>query len=146
METKRYSPNFDRFYRLAIVLPTELVMLALTVTMAILEPTSLFYDIPVLLFVNYFVISPMTGYVELREEGLYIRFGFFMKREIPYAKVRGIAKEHKFYADSMLALKGSLDHINVKYNKFDLVSISIKNTDEFIAELSERCGIKGDKI
>ena len=78
--------------------------------------------IPADLFVLYFIISPLFGYVELREDSLFIKFGFFMNREIPYPKIRGTSFEHKFYSDSMLSLKNSADHVNIKYNTFDIKS------------------------
>ena len=86
----------------------------------------------------YFLISPLFGYVELREDTLFIKLGFFMKREIPYKSIRGTAKARKFYSDSMLSLKNSFEHVNIKYNRFDIMSMSVKDNDEFIKDLEER--------
>lgn len=35
----------------------------------------------------------------------------------------------------MLSLKNSLDHINIKYNTFDITSVSVIGNAELIAEL-----------
>ena len=140
MENKRYRPLFDKLY-LWIVIPTNIVFIGLMVIPIIMAPTALFVTVPVFVFVNYFLLSPAFGYVELREEGVFIKFGFFMKRHISYSAVRGLSKESKFYADSMLSLKNSLDHVNIKYNRFDMVSVSVVGNDELISEIAERAGI-----
>ena len=74
-----------------------------------------------------------------KKERRYVWKCFFMKREIPYSKIRGVEKARRFYSDSMLSLKSSLDHLNIKYNTFDIMSISVVESDGFVRELSERC-------
>lgn len=137
MENKRYKPKFDKLY-LWILISIALFLLALTTVTAIFEPITLFYTIPVTLFVAYFLVSPAFGYAELREGSLFVKFGFFMKREIPYEKIRGVEKNRKFYSDSMLSLKNSMEHLNVKYNKFDLLSVSVTDNEDFKRELELR--------
>ena len=44
----------------------------------------------------------------------------------------------KFYSDSMLSLKTSFEHVNVKNNKFDMISVSVKDNDGVIKDLEER--------
>jgi hypothetical protein len=112
-------------------------MLAATV-LSVLAPVTFFITIPLDLFVFYFLFSPLFGYVELREETLFIKFGFFLKREIPYAKIRAFSKERKLYSDSMLSLKNSVDHINIKYNTFDIISVSVVDNDSFVSEATAR--------
>ena len=139
MSTRRFKPKIDGLY-LWITIPTAVILLALTAILAILSPISaLLVMIPTDLFTLYFLLSPLFGCAELRENTLFIKFGFFMKREIPYSRIRGTSFERKFYSDSMLSLKNSFDHINVKYNTFDLVSISVAENEEFVKELLERC-------
>ena len=89
-------------------------------------------------FVFYFLISPLFGYVELREDSVFIKFGLLLKREIPYGKIRGVTEERKFYADSMLSLKNALVHINIKYNSFDMVSVSVVGNGELKEEIEAR--------
>ena len=139
MPTMRYKPKIDKLFWW-ITVPTAVLLIGMTVGFAFLSPLSvLFVMIPTDLFTFYFLISPLFGYVELRDEVLYIKFGFFMKREIPYSKIRGTSFERKFYSDSMMSLKNSLDHVNVKYNTFDLVSVSVVENEEFVGDLLARC-------
>lgn len=133
MEHKRFKPMIDKLYYL-IWIPTSVLMIAMTV-FACFEPVVLFVAIPVDVFTFYFLITSLFGYVELREDSVFIKFGFIMKREIPYKNIRGITKERKMYADSMVALKNSLDHVNIKYNRFDMISVSVVGNDELISEI-----------
>jgi hypothetical protein len=76
--------------------------------------------------------------VELRENSIFVKFGFFVKREISYSKIRDAVKVRKFYSDSMISLKNSFEHVNVKYNTFDILTLSVKGNDEFIDEIKAR--------
>ena len=136
METKRYTPLIDKLFYF-ILIPTAVLLLGATV-LSCFEPTSLFIMVPVDILCIYFIITPLFGYVELREKTVFIKFGFFMKKEIPYSKIRGVVKARRYYADSMVSLKNSLEHVNIKYNTFDIVSVSVKDNDGFIAELEAR--------
>ena len=136
MEYKRFKPMLDKLYYL-IWIPTSVLMIAMTV-FACFEPITLFVVIPVDVFTFYFLITSLFGYVELREDSVFIKFGFIMKREIPYKNIRSITKERKMYADSMVALKNSLDHVNIKYNRFDMISVSVVGNDELISEIEVR--------
>ena len=137
MQHKRYNPKFDKLF-LWILIPTALLMTGVTVVSALFDAVTLFFTVPVTLFVFYFLITPVFGYAELRESALFVKFGFFLAREIPYEKIRGVQKARKFYSDSMLSLKNSLDHVNVKYNKFDILSVSVTDNEDFMAELEKR--------
>ena len=139
MQTKRYKPLFDGCY-LAIWIPLMLFMLLMTVLSAF-ELSALWIMIPTDIFVLYFFISPFFGFVELGERAVFIKFGFFMTREIPYAKIRGLKKEKKFYSESMMSLKNALEHVNIKYNNFDVVTVSVVGNDEFMEELNERINL-----
>jgi hypothetical protein len=136
MQKKRYKPLFDRVY-LAIWIPLMLFMLVMT-AFSFSEPVALWIMIPTDLFVLYFFVSPLFGFVELKDSSVFIKFGFFMTREIPYAKIRGLKKERKFYSESMTSLKNALEHVNIKYNNFDVVTVSVKDNDDFLRELLER--------
>lgn len=133
---KRFRPKLDKlFWIISSILLA--IVIGITVT-AIFMPITLWVIIPTDLFILYFVLSPLFGYVELREETVFIKFGFFLSREIPYTKIRGTESVRKFYSDSMLSLKNSLDHVNIKYNAFDMVSVSVKDNGELIRELAAR--------
>ncbi len=90
-------------------------------------------------FTYYFMVSSLVGYVELREHTLYVKFGFILKREIPYDKIRELNKERRIMSYSMLSLKNSLEHINIKYNRFDMITVSVVKNDELIERLEELC-------
>lgn len=130
MQGKKFKPLIDKMYWW-ILIPTVLLMASVT-AVAFLTPVVLFVMIPADFLVTYFLVSTLAGYVELRENSVFIRFGFFMKREIPYSKIRGVSKERKFYADSILALKNSFEHVNIKYNTFDMISVSVVGNDELM--------------
>ena len=136
-DVKRFKPAIDKLFWWILIL-TSLLLLALTVLTAFDAIFMLLFTIPTDLFVAYFIVSPLFGYAELRDEALFIRFGFFLKREIPYSKIRTTSMERKIYSDSLISLKNALEHVNVKYNKFDVVSLSLKDSENFVAELSER--------
>ena len=140
METKRYKPLVDGFW-LGIIIPIIAVMLAAIVLIIIFDPMGLWIMIPTFLFVLYFLISPFFGCVELRKESVYIKYGFFIKREIPYKRIRDVAMTSGFYSESMLSLKCAREHVNIKYNTFDITCVSVVSNDEFVAELRQRCGI-----
>lgn len=132
----RFRPRVDRLFWI-IWVPTAVLMLVLTVVGAF-APMALVLMILVDLFVFYFLVSSLVGYVELRERSVFIRFGFILKREIPYESIRRVEKERRFYADSMLSLKNAMEHLNIKYNRFDLVCVSVVDNDALLAELEAR--------
>ncbi len=133
---KRFKPQYDKVFRI-INISISVFMLAIT-PLAVIEPLSLVLIILTDLFVAYFLISPLFGYVELREKSVFIKFGFFMKCEIPYDKIYGTQRVRKFYSDSMMSLKNSIEHVNIKHDKFNLTSISVVDNDGFLAELDRR--------
>ena len=136
MPQRRYKPKYDKIFWWTWI-PTVGLLIAATV-IAALEPTALFIVIPTDAFTLYFLFSSLVGYAELRERSVFIRFGYILKKEIPYAKIRGVTKERKLYADSTVALKNSLEHLNIKYNVFDVASVSVRDNDEFLSELTAR--------
>ena len=133
---KKYKPLFDKLYWI-IFIPTIILVVGLTVVAAF-DTVALITIIPVDLFIIYFFISPLFGYVELRENSLFIRYGLILKKEIPYSSIRELVRDRRFYANSMMSLKNAFDHVNIKYNKFDLTCVSVVNNDEFIKEVNER--------
>ena len=136
MKNQRFKPLFDKTYK-SIWISLSVLMACFTL-LAVFEPTALFVMIPTDLFVLYFLLSPLFGYVELREDVVFIRFGLILKREIPYEKIRGLTKERKFYSDSMLALKNAMEHVNIKYNTFDIMSVSVVESAAFIQALEQK--------
>lgn len=138
MQMKRYKPLVDKLFYILASITLAIVVLP-TVICGISAPKTLFIMLPILLFAVYFLASSLCGYTELRESALFIKYGFIMKREIPYEKIRKVEKERRIISTSTLSIKNALDHVNVKYNSFDVTTLSLKDSDEFLKELNERC-------
>lgn len=136
MENKKFKPLIDK--TLPIIWIPLTVLLAVATALSVYSILALCIMIAVDLFTFYFLLSPLFGYAELREQTLFVKFGFILKREIPYTAIRGYEKNRKFYSESMLSLKLAMEHINIKYNKFDVIAISVVTNDAFLDELSAR--------
>ena len=134
MPNKKYKPQYDKLFYFTWIF-TAAIMLLLTVFCAFDAPLTLFVVIPTDLFVFYFYLSSICAYAELREKSIFIKFGFFIKREIPYDSIRKLEKTRKFYSDSMLSIKTAMEHVNIRYNKFDICSVSLSDSDEFIQHI-----------
>ena len=133
---KRYKPLIDKLFWI-VTIPTVLLT-AGGVAVSVYSLPALLIMIGVAVFVGYFLVSPLFGYVELGENALYIKYGFIMKKEIPYSKIRGIEKDRKFLSESMMSLKNAFDHVNIKYNAFDVTTLSVVNNDAFVSELEKK--------
>ena len=134
----RYKPKVDRLYFI-ICIPTNVLCLgAMLFPIIFGDLLTLFVTVPVLLFVNYFLISPLFGYVELRCDSLLIKYGFFLKKEIKYSKIRELQCERRFYSESMMSLKNAYEHVNIKYNSFDVTTVSVSDNQAFIEEAEKR--------
>ena len=135
MEYKRYKPLIGKMFWWTWI-PLTVLLIAIIVV-SLNYPLALILTIGVGLFCYYFLVSSLVAYVELREESLFIKFGFVFKKEIPYIKIRELEKVKRFYTESFLAIKNTIEHVNIKFNKFDVVSISVKENDEFIKEVEK---------
>ncbi len=137
---KRFKPLVDKLYWMILV-PTVTLLIGVTIV-ASFSPSALLIVIPLDLITFYLLTSPLFGYVELREKSLYVKYGLLLKKEIPYGKIRGAVKERRFYSESMMSLKNSFEHVNIRYNTFDVTSVSVVENDTFIKELE--CRIAGN--
>ncbi len=135
----RFRPKVDRLYFI-LMIPTLLILLGVMVPTGIAEPSTLYLTTPILIFVLYFFVSPLFGYVETRDDGLFIKYGFFIRRSIPYGKIRSLCKKRAFYSDSIISLKNSYEHVDIKYNAFDFTAVSVKDNDALISVIQERMG------
>lgn len=140
MEKKRYKPAIDKLFY-AIWIPTSILMITVTV-ISFYELGAFILMLAVDVFTFYFMISSLVGYVELRMNSVFVKFGFIIKREIPYDKIRKIAKERKIMSNTYLSLKNSLDHVSIKYNKYDEIVVSVINNDDLIKELNNHITIE----
>ena len=136
VENKRFLPLVDRLYWF-IWVPTLLILIVGTVLSAC-SLIALLILIATDIFTLYFLVSPLFGYVELREKTVYIKFGFIISREIEYTRIRKVETERKFYSESMTSLKCAFEHVNIKYNRFEVVTVSVKNNSALVAELEAR--------
>lgn len=137
MESKRYKPLIDKFFCILFTVTLVLVTTPMVVC-GVFAPTTLFITVPIFLFSAYFFVSPLTGYVELGESTVYIRYGIIMTKEIPYSKIRSVEKDRTAISPSLVSLKNALEHVNIKYNTFDITTVSVKDNDGFIEELEKR--------
>ena len=136
MKTERFLPLVDRTW-LYICVPTALLLIAATV-ISLSSVGALILMLAADIFTFYFLLAPLSSYVELRERGLFIQYGLVIKREIPYESIREIKKESKFYSETMLSIKCAREHVLIKYGKFDVTTVSVKNNDIFIEKIKER--------
>ena len=136
VENKRFLPLVDRLYWF-IWVPTLLILIVGTV-LSVCSLIALLILIATDIFTLYFLVSPLFGYVELREKTVYIKFGFIISREIEYTRIREVETERKFYSESMTSLKCAFEHVNIKYNSFEVVTVSVKNNSALVAELKAK--------
>ena len=134
----RYKPKFDRLFYIPISIALVLSLGATALCAVYSAPFGLAVMILCDLLVLYLLISAFVGYVELREETLFIKFGFFLKKEIAYNSIRRVEKCRKVYSESIVSLKSSLEHIDIRYNKYDVVSVSVVDNDALIEEIEKR--------
>ena len=138
MGNVRFKPQIDRLFWF-IWIPT-MILLAVGTAIACTSAVALLIMLATDIFTLYFLISPLFGYVELRERTMYVKFGFFTSREIEYSRIRSVNTERKWYSESMLSLKCAYEHVNVRYNSFDVVTISVRDNAALVAELDRRRG------
>ena len=135
-KVKKYKPKIDRLFWIIwsivtiILVPCTIIALSDWVSGIILILTDI--------FTYYFMITSLVAYVELRENTMYVKFGFILKREIPYEKIIKIEKEKKVMSYSMLSIKNSYEHYNIRYNKYDMITVSVVDNEDLIKELKLR--------
>jgi hypothetical protein len=138
-ENKIFKPKFDKHF--VIILSICLPVMSLITALCFVPQWNVTAFIITLIcdaFIVYFLVTSFFGYVELRENTLFVKFGILTKREIPYEKIRKLKKGESFYSESMLSLKNSFEHVNIFYNAFDAITVSVKDNDAFIEALEKR--------
>lgn len=142
MQSKKFLPLVDKLFFI-ISVPTVVLMIVMTV-LSLEAPLAFVLLLLCDALVVLLLVSPLFGYVELREKTVLIRYGIFLKREIEYSKIRSLERRRSVCSESMLSLKNSLEHVNIKYNKFDQTSVSVKDNDELIREIEARISAECD--
>ena len=133
---KTYKPKIGRMFY-AIWIPTVMFLIAMTFV-SLVSPIALVILLLTDALTLYFLLTSLFGYVELREDTLFVKFGFIATAQIPYSRIREVTKERKLYADSIMSLKNSLEHVNIKYNRFDVVSVSVVDNEDLMNEIEKR--------
>ena len=137
MQPKRYKPFIDSFFCIMASITFVIVTLPI-ILCAVPAPSTLFITVPIFLFAAYFLVSPLFGYVELRESTVFIKYGFFMSKEIPYSTIRTVERERKAISPSIMSLKHSIEHVNIKFNRFDITTVSVKYNETFADDIKTR--------
>ena len=140
MRRTLFKPKFDKLYWF-ITVPTAALTVAVTVLPLALEPVSGWAFAVMLLmdaFVAYFLLSPLAGYVELREKTLFIRYGFILKKEIPYDDIRDVTVGRGIISESMVSLKNAMEHVTVKYGAFEVTVVSVDDNLELAENINVR--------
>ena len=138
MTYKKFKPKIGRMFYV-IWVPTVIFLIAMT-AVSFVAPLAFVILLLTDALTLYFLLTSLFGYVELREDSVFVKFGFIATAEIPYSKIREVTKERKLYADSIMSLKNSLDHVNIRYNRFDVVSVSVVDNDNLMCEINKRIG------
>ena len=144
MEKIIFKPQIDRLFWF-IWIPT-VILLAVGTVISCASTIALLILLATDIFTLYFLISPLFGYVELRDRTMYVKFGFFVSREIEYSRIRAIDIERKWYSESMLSLKCAYEHVNVRYNSFDVVTVSVRDNAALAAELDLKLKAKVETL
>ena len=139
----RYLPKTDRLFWLT-ALPT-LILTFGGLAISFLEPPALFIMIPTALSVVYFLFSPLFGYVELTEHEAVIKYGLFLKKEIAYTDIRGVEVRRRIISDSIMSLKCAMEDVTIRFNRFDITVVSVKDNQALKNELLKRCGISAEQ-
>lgn len=133
---KKYKPKVDKlFYIMLVVINVISLAILIIPQLFYLSFESFIFSIIVILFINYFLISPLFGYIEIRETSIFIKYGIILKKEIPFNKIKKLELKKKWYSDSILALKCSIEHVDITFNSYDKTCVSVKENDIFIEDV-----------
>lgn len=132
----KFKPLVDKLFWI-ISIPTVLLT-TVALIISIVDTVALIITASVEIIVLYFLLSPLFGYVELREECIFIKYGLFLSKEIPYSSVRTVKKARRWYSYSMMSLKNAIEHVEIRFNRFDTTDVSVVNNDLIIEEINNR--------
>ena len=132
----KFMPLVDKLFWI-ISIPTVLLT-TVALIISIVDTVALIITASVEIIILYFLLSPLFGYVELREECIFIKYGLFLSKEIPYSSVRTVKKARRWYSYSMMSLKNAIEHVEIGFNRFDTTDVSVVNNDLLIEEINNR--------
>lgn len=97
------------------------------------EMTAMFLDLTVFIALALLCVPIMfNNYVELKNEVLFIRFGF-MRLEIPYQEIVSLTKTN----NPLSSLAASFDRIEIKRSQKGSVMIAIEDKEQFFSEIQK---------
>lgn len=140
-----YKQRIDKWYIVTIII-CEILFLIQPILGIVWNQNSLIY-VGLIFFVaiNTIMLPPMFGYVRLEENGLFISFGLIHKK-ILYSNIKS-AKFYKTWAtNNPCSITTSFAHIDIQHSKGKQTTISIKNHEEFLAQLEENTKKDLDQI
>ena len=136
MTYKKFKPKIGRMFYV-IWVPTVIFLITMT-AVSFVAPLAFVILLLTDALTLYFLLTSLFGYVELRDDSVFVKFGFIATVQIPYSRIREVTKVRKLYADSIMSLKNSLEHVNIRYNRFDVVSVSVVDNDGLMNEIEKR--------
>ncbi len=138
MRTLRFKPKFDKLFFIPISVAFLLCAAGTFLSLVFFTLVGFVVLLACDLLILYFVASAFAGYVELRNKTLFIKFGFFFKCEIAYDRISSVEKCRKMYSESLVSMKNAIEHINIRYNTYDVVSVSVTDNDALVSEIEKR--------
>ena len=136
MPKQRFRPKFDRLYWISFTVCAVYIVVMTAVSVGSVSMLCFMSAINAILV--WVLAAPWFGYVELGEDAVLVKFGFFLKRVVPYADIRKMQKVCHWYSESILALKNAMEHVDIRYGACDVVSVSVTDNDALIAAIERR--------
>lgn len=133
-------------YRVKIVGPYLGLLILISVLLLVPFATSFLYgklwfilfSVFLFLLVETLMISSLFGYARLEETTLYIRFGFFVHKKISYHRIKSMEKKKGYFRESLFSLNTSMEYIRIEYDENKFITVSIRNSEEFICNLKSK--------
>lgn len=95
--------------------------------------TAMFLDLTVFIVLALLCVPILlNNYVELKNDLLFIRFGF-IRLEIPYQEIVSLTKTN----NPLSSLAASFDRIEIKRSKKGSVMIAIEDKEQFLSEMQK---------
>lgn len=134
----KYRVNIDKYYYITIVVVSLILLIPLILSIVAKRVWVILVVAFLIIFVEYLLFSCFIGYAKLEEDHLVIRYGFIIKRRLPYEIIRGVEKKSSYFSESLISLKTTKNCVVVLFNTYDNTTISIKDEDDFIEKLLEK--------
>lgn len=135
---KRFKPKKDKLFYIITISVNLFLLLVFGIILGLTRKLSSFVIlIFVFIFVNYILLSSLFGYVEIKKDVLFIKYGLILRKTIPLEKIKKVELKNKYYSDSFLSLKNSIEHIDITYNTYDKTCVSVVQNSILLEELNK---------